>query len=166
MFPAILVAFTTCLAPEFPRAWIGDWKGTMEWTRVGMKTEKVAMRLQVAATNKPDTYSYRLSYGEGGKDDRPYELKVVDAKVGHWQIDERNGIVLDHYWLDGTFVGVFTVSGNTIMTTERREGDVLITEMITYDGAVLSTTGGKDGVPTVTTNKIKSIQRARLRRAG
>lgn len=162
MFPAILVAFTTCLAPEFPRDWIGDWKGTMVWTRVGVKTEKVPMQLQIAATDKLDSYTYRLSYGEGGKDDRPYLLKLVDAKAGHWQIDERNGIVLDHYWLDDTFVGVFSVGGNTIMTTERREGKALITEMITYDSTVLSSTGGKSGVPTVTTNKIKSIQRARL----
>lgn len=164
MLPTLLAAFSACLAPDFPKDWIGDWKGTMEWTRSGVKTEKVPMRLLIAASDRAGTYTYRLSYGEGGKDDRPYLLKLVDAKTGHWQIDERNGIVLDHYWLDGTFVGVFTVGGNTIMTTERREGDVLITEMITYDSAALSTSGGKDGVPTVTTNKIKSIQRARLRK--
>lgn len=134
----------------------------MEWSRPGVKAEKVPMRLQIQATDQKDNYTYRLSYGEGGKDERPYLLKLVDAKTGHWQIDERNGIVLDHYWIDGSLVGVFTVGGNTIMTTERREGDALLTEMITYEAAPLATSGGKSGVPTVTTNRVKSIQRARL----
>ncbi len=150
---------------QFPADFIGDWSGTMMWSKAGaQEPQKVPMRLKIAKLSGADTYTYQLSYGENAKDNRPYEMKLVDKAKGHWQVDEKNGIVLDHYWVGDAFVGVFTVGGNTIVAKDRREGDTLVTEMITNEAMTLTTSGGKDGIPAVTTHRILSVQRAVLKK--
>lgn len=158
------LAFVTgAVLPEpqvtFPDDFLGDWRGTMEWRTPGKpEPQRVAMRIRIAGPQDDGSYTYRLTYGDKETDDRPYVLKPVDKEKGHWQIDERNGIVLDQYWTGERFVGVFTVSGNTITASLRRDGPKLVSEMTTFEAAATSTTG--DGK--VTTNRVKSVQRADL----
>jgi hypothetical protein len=166
-FDMLALAITVALQQktfEFPKDFVGTWSGEMVWTRTaGGPSQKVPMRLKIVPTTG-ETYTYQLTYGEKGADDRPYLLKPVDAKKGHWQVDERNGIILDHFWVDQAFIGVFTVGGNTIFTRDRREGDTLITELTTYEAATLTKSGDKNGVPAVTSNRILSVQRCVMKR--
>lgn len=148
---------------EFPGDFIGDWRGTMEWSRPGSTTQKVAMRLKIERVGGTPSFTYLLAYGDGGKDERPYRLNPIDVPKGRWQIDEGNGIVLDATWLAGRFVSVFSVGGSTIQTHLSREGQTLVSTMTTYAGEAKS--GGRNGVPEVTTFNVVSIQRAVLRRS-
>ena len=150
----------------FPKDFVGDWRGTMEWSKPGVaEPQRVKMQIKIEKTREPDTFTYQMTYGEKGEDSRPDLLKPVDASKGHWRIDERNGIELDEFWIGDTLVGVFTVSGNTIMTKNRREGNTLVSELTTYESVLLNTTGSDTpNGPPVTTQRIKSLQRAVLRR--
>lgn len=164
MLSALVLPIAALSASDFPADFVGDWRGTMEWSRPGQPGQKVAMRLKIEKSGLGTDYTYLLAYGEAGKDERPYVLKPTDAAKGRWQIDERNGIVLDAAWVGGRLVSVFSVGGNTIQTHLSREGDSLVSLMTTFGGG--SKTGGKDGVPEVTAFQVLSVQRAVLRRAG
>lgn len=165
MLCAITLAVLMSPPAEFPKDFVGDWRGTMEWTKAGeAKPTLVKMRLKIDKLDK-DSYTYQLSYGDKEEDTRPYTLRPVNKEKGHWAVDERNGIVLDHFWVGDTLIGVFTVQGNTIISRDRLEGSNLTIEMITYDAAVLNKSGNQSPqIPLVTTNRVKSIQRAILKR--
>lgn len=133
----------------------------MHWTIAGSKEpKKVPMKLRISKTKLAATYDYHLIYGDKGQDLRPYELKLVDAAKGHWQIDEKNGIVLDAHLVGDSLKSVFSVSGNQIVTNITPENGKLISEVVTFEEAVFNTskTAG------VKTFRIKSTQRAVLTR--
>ncbi len=165
MLSAIALAVLSHAPVKFPQDFVGDWRGTMEWTKSGEeKSTQVKMRIKIEKADG-DSYTYHMAYGDKEQDARPYVLKPVDKTKGHWAIDERNGIVLDHFWVGDCLIGVFTVSGNTIVSKDRLEDGKLVTEMITYEASTLNKTGDQGPqIPLVTTNRVKSIQRAKLER--
>lgn len=156
---ALFVVASVLQVDPLPASLIGSWEGIMNWTIAGSKEpKKVPMKLRIAKTKFAGTYDYHLVYGDKGQDSRPYELKLVDAEKGHWQIDEKNGIVLDAYLVGDSLKSVFSVSGNQIVTNITPENGKLVSEMVTFEEAVFnaSKTAG------VKTFRIKSTQRAVL----
>lgn len=155
-----VLALTFVPAPDFPAPFLGDWKGEMAWSKPGdASPQSVPMRLKIAKTDQADVYTYLLVYGADKKDTRPYTLRPKDAKSGHWVIDEGGGIVLDVYWTGDSLIGVFSVGTNTIHSRLRIEGRTLVSEMTTTETAPLN-----EG-PQVTTRRVRSLQRAVLRRS-
>ncbi|KIC94713.1 hypothetical protein [Flavihumibacter solisilvae] len=149
----------------FPGGWVGRWKGTLEWYQGVNKREPVQMELHVLPADSADHYSWRLIYGEGQKDNRPYLLKPFDKSKGHWLIDEKNSIVLDQFFIGGRFFGSFTVGGNTITNSYWLSGDSLVVEFYNIQEKPIAVTGGRDStVPKVKSYGVRSYQRAVLRR--
>lgn len=108
-----------------PAAFIGHWKGELEWRVAGKAPKTFAMELLVKPADSPGHYSWLIRYGSEGNDQRPYLLKPVDSANGHWVIDEQNGIVLDSYLLGNSLHGAFTVQNNTIIDRYSLQGDSL-----------------------------------------
>ncbi|HEV7334036.1 MAG TPA: hypothetical protein VGN63_23580 [Flavisolibacter sp.] len=150
----------------FPTAFIGKWSGTLDWYMTGNKEpKKVKMRLAVQPTDTPNVYTWEIRYGEAGEDNRPYLLKPVDTLKGHWQVDERNGILLDHYWLGNQLSVAFTVMNNTIFSTYRREGEALVVEFHSMTAKPVATSGlGTEDSPKVDSYGARFYQRAVLKR--
>ena len=73
------------------------------------------MQLIVPPTDTAGIYTWQLIYGNKGEDNRPYLLRLVDSAKGHWQVDERNGIILDQYIVGNRFTSAFTVQTTTII---------------------------------------------------
>jgi hypothetical protein len=145
---------------EFPKDFVGKWKGPMRWSKPGPKpAQGVTMSLSILPTSEPNLFDYRLQYGDKNEDIRPYKLKLIDAVKGHWQVDEQNGIRLDDYWVDQALTGVFSVGESTIVSKLYREGKNLVSEMTTYSNKNTTSSGGGD-VPSVLTYPILSIQRS------
>ena len=91
-------------------------------------------------------------------------LQPVDAQSGHFQIDERNGIVLDAYFVKDTLYSRFEVAGNLIEVhyTLRDGGiEVLLT---TFPAKALKETGGEGRIPVVKAYELRHVQRGRLER--
>src|SRR5687767_6059456 len=85
---------------DIPKKFIGHWKGDLYWYKTGEKTaQKVKMQLIIRPSDTIGHYTWQIIYGENNADNRPYILKPVDTAMGHWIVDERNGIVLDQYWV-------------------------------------------------------------------
>lgn len=147
---------------SFPASFIGHWEGTLEWFQVGkQEPQKVKMQLIIKPSDSANTYTWQIIYGDKGEDNRPYILKPVDAAKGHWQIDERNGIILDQYFIGNRFTSAFTVQNSTILDSYWIEGDKLIAEFYSISAKPVNITGiGTDVSPKVDSYATKSYQKA------
>lgn len=150
---------------DFPKNWVGKWKGILHWHQGLVQRDPVPMELHILPEDSTDHYSWRLIYGSQQSDNRPYLLKPFDKSKGHWLIDERNSIVMDQFLVGDRFTGVFTVQGNTIINNCWLSGDSLTVEFYNYQERPIALTGGGDStIPKVKTYGVRSYQRAILRR--
>jgi hypothetical protein len=150
----------------FPKDFLGHWEGTLTWYQAGKKLpQAVKMQLIIQPADTANTYTWQIIYGDKGEDNRPYLLRPVDTAKGHWQIDERNGIVLDQYYIGNRFTSAFTVQTTTILDSYWREGNSLVAEFYGLSAKPVSTTGqGTEASPKVDSYATKSFQRAVLKK--
>ncbi len=121
------------------------------------------MQLIIKPADSVNTYTWQIIYGDKGEDNRPYILKPVDTAKGHWQIDERNGIILDQYFIGNRFTSAFTVQTTTIVDSYWREGQNMVAEFYGLTTKPVRTSGeGTDDSPKVDSYGTKSYQRALL----
>lgn len=153
-------------AQNFPSDFIGTWQGELQWFQQGKPTpQKVNMQLAIQPTGMAGVYEWKLVYGDGGRDTRPYLLKQQDSAGIHWIIDEQNGILLDHYWFAGRFQGSFSVMQSTITNSFYIQGDSLVVEFISTSSEAVRTSGGEEkDIPLVRSYRVKSYQKAVLRK--
>lgn len=145
---------------------MGHWEGELEWFQPGRKDpQRVKMQLIILPADTAGQYTWQIIYGEKNEDNRPYLLKPVDTAKGEWVIDERNGILLNHYWVGGRFTSAFTVQNSTIFDSYWIEDDRLVAEFYSISAKPVSTTGGSgDDVPLVHSYATKAYQKAVLKR--
>lgn len=151
---------------SFPKDFIGNWSGELEWNPLGKPVQKVHMELLIQPSkDTAGQYTWNLIYGNATSDNRPYILKSIDSAKGHWIIDERNGIVLDQFWIGNRFLGSFSVGEVTIVNNYWLKDQQMELEFISYGRKASATTGtGKDDSPKVDSYSIKSYQKAVLKR--
>ena len=151
--------------PDFPKQWLGKWKGTLNWFQGLQIRQSIDMELHILPADSTDQYSWRIIYGNQQQDNRPYLLKPFDKSRGHWLIDEQNSIILDQFLLGDRFCGSFTVEGNTIMNNYWLSGDSLVVEFYNMQEKPIAVTGGRDStVPRIKSYGMRSLQRAVLKR--
>ncbi len=150
---------------DFPRRWVGKWKGTMHWYQGLVEREPVLMELHILPLDSADHYTWRMIYGSQQSDVRPYILKPFNKEKGHWLIDERNSIVLDHFLVGDRFSSSFTVQGNTLINNTWLSGDSLSVEFYNMQEKPIAISGGGDStIPKVKSYGIRTYQRAVLYR--
>ena len=82
--------FSTATAQDFPKKFVGHWKGDLYWYKTGEKTpQKVKMQLIILPADSAGHFTWQIIYGENNADNRPYILKPVDTAKGHWMVDEK-----------------------------------------------------------------------------
>ena len=140
---------------DFPISWIGIYQGTLDiYSDKGLQ-QSVPMKLEIAPKdNNTDQWVWAITYGPdsiAGR--RSYELITVESEKGHYQIDEKNSIILDAYLRGNIFVSRFSVMGNLLDCTYEKLGDEIIFTIVMGKEAGLSDTGGEvikgDTIPSV-----------------
>ncbi len=154
---------------RFPQSWVGRWRGTLQIHGATGVVQQVPMAVEIAPTADSTRWSFALIYGEDeAKGRRAYELVVKDAAKGLYVTDEKNGILLDDYYLDGRLLSQFTVQGTRLISSFEQRGDELIFEIISGKDAAVRTSGGtKQGseeIPPVQSFPIGTWHRAVLRK--
>jgi hypothetical protein len=151
---------------SFPKNWEGQWRGQLQWFKTGQtEAQEINMELRIHSTDKANTWSWQIIYGDETKDNRPYLLTGKDSSGIHWLINENNGIVIDQFWIANKLCGAFTVQNSTIVNNYWMEDDKLIVEFYNVSAKPIATTGnGTDDSPKVDSYKIGSYQKAVLRR--
>jgi hypothetical protein len=148
---------------SFPQSFIGNWKGQLQWLVAGKPTQQFTMQLGIQPANIDGQYTWQIIYGDSVIDNRPYILKPVDAALGHWIIDERDGIVLDSYVHGNAIHGAFTLQGKTIVDNYRVEKDQLFVEFFTINLKDKKRSGkGTEKTPFVDSYRMGSYQMGTL----
>ena len=172
MLNIFLFVFISCgivnAQSSFPESWVGKYQGELMIYGVDSVRMKVDMKLEIWKTAKDSVYDWTLTYDMNGKKDvRAYSLKVVDHQNGHYQIDERNSIIIDGYLHNNNvFTSFFEVSNSYIIATYTKKEGSLFFEIISGDGEAVTISGntsqGKEEIPEVISYLVNGRQKAVL----
>lgn len=80
------------------------------------------MSLTIGRTDRPGVLRWSIVYETGQRDVRDYELVASEAAAGRYTIDEKNGLLLDAVYADGTLYAPFTI-GSLLITATYRVAD-------------------------------------------
>ncbi len=160
----LLITVTAHAQTPFPKSHLGVWQGTLQITPVGNPNpQEVPMRLVLdSIRGVSNRFTFTIQYGQ--QSPRLYELVTVDAATGKYQIDEKDGIVLDASKIGDQLATQFSVENNlittiyTFLTNPERIGFTLY-----FSDVRPGKTGGQGTTP-VLTYAIKSRQLATLTR--
>jgi len=119
---------------SFPQNWQGTWSGTMLNRSVKGKSQNVPMTLRIQpVSNNPLRYTWQITYGVGAKKlVRSYELVVKDRGAGHFVIDEKDGTLIDAWWVGNTLYSQFRVGNKLLNSQYERQSDRLRYKLVTY----------------------------------
>lgn len=163
-FPFSLSAQTPI--SSFPQSWYGVWAGTLEIYQAKGKSMEVQMELRIAPTDSSHRWNWTLLYVRDTiRDERQYELVAIDPALGHYQIDERNSILLDSYLLHHVLSARFAVGNSLLLTNYHFESDQITFEIF-IGGRKEAKRTGKTGeeVGEIFSYPVGTMQRAVLRR--
>jgi hypothetical protein len=154
----------------FPNQWLGIWEGELHIYKGQEVVQKVPMRVDNLGTDNPDVYIWALTYGTdtiAGR--RNYLLKAKDRSRGVWEVDEQNGIFLEGKVVGNTFINVFSVMENTLISSMSVENDETMKfEIIVYTKESTSKTGDLvhegENIPAVFSYSITGYQKAVLKK--
>ncbi|HSQ45294.1 MAG TPA: hypothetical protein VLM44_00080 [Lutibacter sp.] len=150
----------------FPKSWEGNYKGELQIFGVDSVRMKLMMKLDIL--QKSDSvYQFKIIYDFKGKEDkRDYELKIVDAKIGKYVIDEKNTIVIDAFFKMDILTSFFKVMDSYIISTYTKINDELIFEIISADGKNPKSSGNakfeSEDIPDVKSYMVNGRQKAVL----
>ena len=141
----LFIGITSYSQDSFPKSWQGNYEGELEIYAVDSVRMQVNMKLKIQPIASDSLYSWTIIYNIKGKEDiREYELKIVEAKTGHYQIDEKNSIIIDGYYKNKVFTSFFKVMDNFIIATyTMNDTNQLVFEIISSNAKEVSTTGGE-----------------------
>jgi hypothetical protein len=148
----------------FPGDWTGRWYGTVHSDGAG-EIAPFDMELHVEPIDGSENHTWTIVYVlPDARQERMYELEVVDAEAGHYRVDEKNSIVIDCYVAANALHCQFSVGAAMITVRYIREGKNLVFDLLSnrFDPAI--ETGGVDGVPVVSAYPLMATQRAALER--
>jgi hypothetical protein len=119
---------------SFPQNWQGKWSGTMLNRSVKGQSQNVPMTLRIQPiSNNPLRYTWQITYGAGAKKVvRNYELVAKDRGAGHFVIDEKDGTLIDAWWVGETLYSQFRVGNRLLNLQYERQSDRLRYKLVTY----------------------------------
>ena len=150
----------------FPTSWFGTYRGECQTLGDSAVRSRFAMQLQIAPRND-GRIAWQITYGTGDAAQlRDYDLVPVAAELGHFAIDENNGIVLDCYLRGNAVYSSFEVGTVRLLARYGRRGDAIECEIITQSGspARVSTVTSATTEQQVTAWPIRNVQRGVLRK--
>jgi len=146
--PAALLSLCAAAAhaqETFPRAWVGQWQGTLTtWGVPDSVRNRIPISLTIAREDTGSAYTWRTVFNaDTVRGLRPYRLIVRDAARGQYATDEGNGVVLEETWVAGTLVSVFQVGERILESRYTLRGDTLVHDLMWWNAKPLTQTKGQ-----------------------
>ena len=166
------VSTTEVAAPEpatarsparFPEDWRGRWVGHLDQRTKGGST-RVGLALTIEPIEGSREWIWRLEYE--GQPVRDYRLIPSEEGADRWRIDERNGIVIDMFLVDGALVCRFSVAKVEVQMEYRLGPDGVAIAIETFGREPRSTTPTEDGRFEVASFPLVGYERGVLAREG
>lgn len=152
--------------PIFPDHYSGIWQGELKIYSYNKVLQKLPMELAIG----PDilgNFDWIITYGQG--DDasvRSYTLRKKDPSIGHYEIDENNGINLQADLNNNQLVSIYEVQNNLISVTYSFYNDHIDFNIIVTRPDPIDITGNTiykgDSIPVVNVHPLVVTQSARL----
>jgi len=127
--------------------WLGAWQGECENVRPSQATPIGATFKLIRTVEKKENGVYAFhsvyqssQYPEMVKD---YNLVAIDVSQGHYQIDEKNGVLIDTYIALKTMYSAFEVYGTKLISTDKIERQKWISEILTFKNEGIPSAGGQ-----------------------
>ncbi|MEO0473426.1 MAG: hypothetical protein AAF206_27690, partial [Bacteroidota bacterium] len=120
-----LITALSLQAQDFPQDWQGIWKGKLQIFQNAAKVQEIDMELHIQPIDTSDNWTWTIVYKTEKEDRRGYELIVIDKATGHYQIDEKNSILLDGYVVENVFMSRFSVNSSLLQANYTHMGDHL-----------------------------------------
>ena len=150
---------------SFPEAWEGQWRGGCTALGPGGKQrfEPFEMGLKIAPLSA-QRWQWEITYlGAQLNQVRAYELQVLDAQQGHYLLDEKNGILIDHFAVsDQVVIQQFAVNQSMITGRHEMRNGAIEVELSTFSRQSQRQSG--TGVHQVEAYPLLTVQRCRLLR--
>lgn len=178
MFRKTLLACVATLAPAVLAsaqtdplaAWQGEWRGTCEIAPPYRGVERFAASLRVRPLGLAGRFTWRLIYDAAGtipRSERNYELRAADAAKGHYELDEKNGLILDAY-LSGAAIHMhFSIGGGFVPALYLLLSDrEMLVDMPGFETKAVRRTCATGAADTcVETYRLTGTQRCRLQKS-
>jgi hypothetical protein len=155
---------------RFPEDWVGNWLGSLDIYNAMGKQQTVAMELEISKIDTSvNRYVCALIYGKDReKGRRPYELILAEPEKGHYINDEKNSILMDEYYIGNVLYCSFVVENNYLTSRFEKIGSSIHYEITVADTRAINITGNQivagDTIPSVISYRIKSVQKAILKK--
>ena len=148
---------------RFPESYFGRYVGDLV-IKSAMDDQFVPMEFHLLPTDTVGRYQYKLVYGMGDtRQERAYEMVALNAENGQFEIDEKNGIILDCQVVDNKMYSLFEVQGNILTTFITFEEDHALFEIVFAPKATARKTITEDGESIqVSAYPISVVQTAKL----
>lgn len=145
---------------DFPQAWEGRWIG-----EIAIESSNASYKIPMSLFIQPieeNRWTWVLHYQTEGQETRNYEL--IKDSTG-WNIDEKNGIVLQQQLIDNRLCSSFSVMGNLLICYYWLENNALNMEIHMVKQEASSKTGlNTEESPEVSIHLIGAFQKAVLHR--
>lgn len=140
IYKILAISFFVILASRlqaqsnFPEQWLGSYTGNLYIAnpQEGI-TDTIPVTFDLLKTNTPNRWIYRFTYHYNNTKDlvKDYELFWEDSlkNPNHFLLDEKDGIYLDHYFLNNQFYGQFQIGKNAFTTLLKTDGKGLYFEI-------------------------------------
>ena len=144
----------------FPDSWNGDYSGILYVTKNGKSMDSNFMQLRIYRLDMERTAFY-IKY-QSDSNWREYEIKEGKTN-SHWIMDEKNSILLDHYFQNEELSSIFSVNESLLKANYRKDGDEIVSTITTYPMQFTKETGDSVSYK-IKTYKEQLVQRAILKK--
>jgi hypothetical protein len=159
---SILCFCTALFAEKLPLAWTGTWSGPcLSDNTMGLAPEH-GMTLTIKPIAETPHFDFHIQYT--GEPVRRYELQLVNEKEGHYIVDEKNGIILDDFYKQGSLNSMFLINGRIFQSQWTLNGGVMNVRQTAYDGVNSRNSGGANSIPAVLSFNILISEKCELKK--
>jgi hypothetical protein len=147
----------TAQSQHFGDKCIGEWQGTMYIFGKGAIKDSVLVTLIVSKLS-PTSWKWKTEYHSPVRPMvKDYVLRMVDANIGKYVIDEGNGIELSDFLFGNKLLSIFETGGILLTSSYELVADNLVFE-------VTSRTKEPSKHPEIRTYSISNVQRVTFKR--
>ena len=152
---------------SFPHDWLGYWSGKLNIYNSAGLSDQITMALDISKTDSIGLYNWTIIYGtDSTAQRREYQLKEIDSQIGHYLIDEKNGILIDAFLIQNELNSIFEVMGNTLIISYALKNSELQFTVKVFPSKEKRISGDIEyetqEIPTVKSFELKSVQTAKL----
>lgn len=149
----------------FPGNWLGHWQGTLAIFTSDGNASSLKIDLVIEATKDKSKFDFLLVYSLNQREDiRRYSMQADSSRPGQFKFVEENGIEVHAFMMGNAMISQLLAEGSLITTTYLFERDAIRFRLITSRIEPYSSSGGKNGAPSVADLEAINFQEALLRK--